>query len=421
MLIEFSVENYRSIKERQTLSLISNKSNELEGNVYNYEGTVNLGILKSSVLYGANAAGKSNLLMAFRTMQRIVTNSSSSNLVDEELPVTPFKLSSQTIDKPTEFEIIFVIEDIRYQYGFSATANQIMEEWLFAYPKGRPQKWFQRAWNEENSDFDWYFGTSLTGEKQVWQKSTRKNALFLSTAVQLNSELLKPVFSWFQRKMKLSGVSGWSNTYSANRCTDEFKSKILDFLKAADIGIDDVIVKREKFDPNDVPDNMPEDLRKVVISNMSNKETLKISTIHSDNEGNAVRFDLEEESHGTQKLFALSGPWLNALENGYILLIDELHDALHPKLVSFLVSLFNSVKFNRKGAQLIFTTHETSILNQNVFRRDQIWFCEKNEKNETSIYPLTDFSPRKGRENLEAAYLDGRYGALPFVRTYEVD
>ena len=115
MLIEFSVENYRSIKERQTLSLISNKSNELEGNVYNYEGTVNLGILKSSVLYGANAAGKSNLLMAFRTMQRIVTNSSSSNLVDEELPVTPFKLSSQTIDKPTEFEIIFVIEDIRYQ------------------------------------------------------------------------------------------------------------------------------------------------------------------------------------------------------------------------------------------------------------------------------------------------------------------
>ena len=143
-----------------------------------------------------------------------------------------------------------------------------MEEWLFAYPKGRPQKWFQRAWNEENSDFDWYFGTSLTGEKQVWQKSTRKNALFLSTAVQLNSELLKPVFSWFQRKMKLSGVSGWSNTYSANRCTDEFKSKILDFLKAADIGIDDVIVKREKFDPNDVPDNMPEDLRKVVISNM---------------------------------------------------------------------------------------------------------------------------------------------------------
>lgn len=161
---------------------------------------------------------------------------------------------------------------------------------------------------------------------------------------------------------------------------------------------------------------MPDDLKKAVISSMKDKEVYEISTIHFDNQGKPVNFNLGEESHGTQKLFALSGPWLDALEKGYIVLIDELHDALHPKLVSYLVSLFNSSSINKNGAQLIFTTHETSIMNQNIFRRDQIWFCEKNKESETSIYPLTDYSPRKGRENLEASYLDGRYGALPYIK-----
>lgn len=138
--------------------------------------------------------------------------------------------------------------------------------------------------------------------------------------------------------------------------------------------------------------------------------------VHYNDKGEPVSFSLEEESHGTQKLFSLAGPWLDALDNGYVLLIDELHDTLHPKLVSFLVNLFNSPVTNKKGAQLIFSTHETSILNQSIFRRDQVWFCEKNELSETNLYPLTDFSPRKGRENLEAAYLDGRYGALPFIK-----
>jgi hypothetical protein len=349
-------------------------------------------------------------------MKEIVVSSSSSSQIDEELPVVPFKLSSETVDKPTEFEIVFVSDGIRYQYGFSATENQIIDEWLFAYPKGRAQKWFLRAWDADKSEFIWEFGSSLTGEKQVWQKSTRKNALFLSTAVQLNSEQMKPAFSWFQKNMKLSGVSGWSNAFSAKRCTEEFKSNILDFLKAADIGIDDVIVKTEKFDPNGLPDDMHEDLKKAVISKMKDKDIFEISTVHFDNQGKPVNFDLGEESHGTQKLFALSGPWLDALEKGYILLIDELHDALHPKLVSYLVSLFNSSTINKNGAQLIFTTHETSIMNQNIFRRDQIWFCEKNKESETSFYPLTDYSPRKGRENLEAAYLDGRYGALPYIK-----
>ncbi|CFR27297.1 AAA family ATPase [Yersinia frederiksenii] len=418
MLIEFNVENYLSIKDKQTLSLIANKSNELEGNVFNVEGNVNLNVLKSTVIYGANAAGKSNLLLAVRTMMDLVTGSASNNQTGEEISVYPFKLNSESNGKPTEFEITFIAEGVRYQFGFSATRERIIDEWLYAYPKGRPQKWYYRAWNVETLEYEWDFGNYFLGEKQAWQRSTRDNALFLSTAVQLNSEQLKPVFTWFQKTLRLSGISGWSNTFSAKRCTEDTKKDILNFLKAADVGIDDILVKKEKFNPDDLPSEMPEEIKKIVISNMKDKDVFDVSTIHYDDKGEPVSFSLEEESHGTQKFFALAGPWLDALDNGYVVLIDELHDTLHPKLVGFLVKLFNDPETNKKGAQLIFSTHETSILNQNVFRRDQVWFCEKNEHSETNLYPLTDYSPRKGRENLEAAYLDGRYGALPRLKNW---
>jgi Predicted ATPases len=128
-----------------------------------------------------------------------------------------------------------------------------------------------------------------------------------------------------------------------------------------------------------------------------------------------IPFILDDESTGTQKLFAFAGPWLDTLKNGYVLFVDELHDNLHPKLVQYLVELFHDAKTNPRNAQLFFTTHETSILNQSVFRRDQVWFCEKDERSATQLFPLTDFSPRKNRDNLEAAYLSGRYGAVPFI------
>lgn len=416
MLIEFNVENYLSIKNKQTLSLIANKSNELEENICTVEGNINLNVLKSAVIYGANAAGKSNVLLAVRAMMDLVTQSAANTQAGEDIPVFPFKLDSSSIKKPTEFEVTFIAEGIRYQFGFSATNERIIDEWLFAYPKGRPQKWYLRTWNEGKQEYDWDFGASLLGEKQVWQRSTRNNALFLSTAVQLNSEQLKPAFTWFKKTLRLSGIKGWAKTFSAKRCTEDTKKDILNFLKAADIGIDDVLVTKEKFNPDDLPSDMPDDIKKIVISNMKDKEILDVSTVHYNDNGEPISFSLEEESHGTQKLFSLAGPWLDALDNGYVLLIDELHDTLHPKLVSFLVNLFNSPVTNKNGAQLIFSTHETSILNQSIFRRDQVWFCEKNELSETNLYPLTDFSPRKGRENLEAAYLDGRYGALPFIK-----
>lgn len=417
MLIELSVTNFRSFHDTQTFSLVKGQGNEMsETNTFEAGGVNNIRLLRSAAIYGPNASGKSNLLLALRTMERIVLESAIKLQRGDKLPVTPFRLSPETQDAPSEFEVIFLVNGVRYQYGFAATVDRVHHEWLLAYPKGRAQRWFSRAWDDEAQQYDWELGGNLTGEKQVWQKSTRGNALFLSTAVQLNSEQLQPVFDWFKTTLRVSNVGGWGPSFSAIQCENSNKKKIMEFLRAADLNIDDVLVESTPFDREALPEDMPESLREVIAGDLEGKKIIKIQTVHEGGDGESVIFDFEDESDGTQQLFSFAGPWVDSLSNGYVLFIDELHDSLHPRLVQFLVQLFHDPETNPRNAQLIFTTHETSILNQEVFRRDQIWFCEKNKSQATELYPLTDFSPRKGRENLEAAYLSGRYGALPFVR-----
>jgi len=197
---------------------------------------------------------------------------------------------------------------------------------------------------------------------------------------------------------------------------DNYKNKILKFLKTADMDIEDIEVEKEDFDPSKLPEDMPAEIREDIIKEMKGKEVIKEAKFyHLDNFGKKVSLDFDDESDGTQKLFSFIGPWIDSLENGNVLLIDELHDNFHPLMVKFMVDMFHNKDMNKSDAQLIFTTHETSVLNQDTFRRDQIWFCEKKNR-ATTLYPLTDFSPRKGVEDLEKGYLSGRYGALPFFQ-----
>lgn len=417
MLIEFNAANFRSLRNRQTFSLTKAKGGELiETNTFKAAAFNEFDLLRSAAIYGPNAGGKSNFLRALQAMKKIVLESATSLQRGDKLPVTPFHLSQATRHAPSEFEVIFIVNQIRYQYGFSASTDRIHEEWLLAYPKGRPQRWFGRAWNEQSQGYDWELGSNLSGEKQLWQKSTRENALFLSTAVQLNSEQLQPIYDWFSNTLRMANIAGWSPSFSASLCEKSEKAQVMDFLRAADLNIEDVVVETGPFDIKSLPDDMPAHVKTVLADKLKDKKLVDIKTVHKSSEGDKVTFDFEDESDGTQKLFAFAGPWIDSLANGYVLFIDELHDNLHPRLVRFLVQLFHSNETNPKNAQLVFTTHETSILNQEVFRRDQIWFCEKGEDQATTLYPLTDFSPRKGRENLELAYLSGRYGALPYVR-----
>jgi len=423
LLIEFSVTNFKSIKSKQTFSMAKAKGDELEeNNCFQPEGISNLGLLKSAAIYGPNAAGKSNFIEAMRTMASIVTESATELQRGDKLPVVPFKLDPQTKDSSTELEIVFISKGIRYQYGFASTKNQIIEEWLIAFPKGRAQHWFTRLWNEKKEDYLWEMGNALQGKKQLWIESTRSNALFLSTAVQLNSLQLQPVYDWFDDTLRTTTVSLWSPRFTASLCGEpKNKEKVLNFLSAADLDIKDISLKKKLFDENDLPDDLPDEVKTRISKNMKGKEIIdELFMMHEDSTGALVPFDFNEESDGTQKLFSFAGPWLDTLKNGYVLFVDELHDNLHPRLVQFLVELFHSNKTNPNNAQLVFTTHETTILNQDVFRRDQIWFCEKRDDHSTSVYPLTDFSPRKGRENLELSYLAGRYGAVPYVRKLKI-
>lgn len=418
MLIEFSVANFRSFRDRQHLSLAMAVGAELvDTNTFKVSIANEFELLRSAAIYGPNAGGKSNLLAALKGMQQVVLNSTARQR-GYKLPVVPFRLSEKTSQAPSEFEVTMVAADqVRYQYGFTATAERIHEEWLIAYPKGRPQRWFDRKWDDENQRYNWVLGGNLLGEKQVWQKSTRDNALFLSTAVQLNSQQLQPVYDWFHTTLRMGSVGGWDAGFSASLCEKEEKAKILDFLRAADLNIEDILIQTEPFDPKKLPDDMPQAFKNEIAKELKDKQLLNIKTVHKTVDGNLVEFNFEEdESDGTRRLFSFAGPWIASLANGHVLFVDELHDNLHPKLVQFLVELFHNSETNPKNAQLVFTTHETSILSQEVFRRDQIWFCEKDESQTTLLYPLTEFSPRKSRENLELAYLSGRYGALPYIR-----
>ncbi len=417
MLIEFTISNFRSIKSSQTFSLVKDKSSEREiENTFLPDAPGSPALVRSSAIYGPNAAGKSNLLNALRVMQEIVVESASEFQPNDLLPVISFHLDEEIRYQPSGFEVVFMVDGVRFQYGFSASSTRIWEEWLFAYPEGRAQRWIDRSWDAEKQSYVWGNTPKLKGRKKDWQDKTRSNALFLSTATQWNSEQLKPIYDWFQRMLRITSVGGWSKHYSTMLCHEESeRSRIIAFLQAADLGINDIKVVKQKFNPDDLPNDMPETIKQEIIEKFDDKELLEVKVLHRTMQGSTVTFDLDEESDGTQKMFAFAGPWLDSLKNGYVLCIDELHDNLHPKLVSFLVELFHNPETNPKNAQLIFTTHETSILSQEVFRRDQIWFCEKNDEMATDLIPLTDFSPRKGRENLEAAYLTGRYGALPYV------
>lgn len=415
MLVDFNAKNFRSFNERQDFSLVKSKSDEHLNNSFNINENSNFSLLKTAAIYGANASGKSTFLKALSTMKRMVTGNYQRG---DKLPVVPFKLNSSTINQPTEFEITFIVDNIRYQYGFSASSTQIYDEWLFAYPKNHAQKWFERIWNEENKSYDWKFSSFLLGSKQIWLQSTRENALFLTTAVQLNSEQLKPIFDWFNDALHFANSDRFDPIFTANLCENGRKKDVLRFLKMADFHISDIKIETTEFNIAELPEDMSEPLKDFLSQSLKGEKKLQLKTIYVDNNGKAVPFNFHDESGGTQKFFAFAGPILDVLKNGYVLCVDELDVKLHPKLVQFLVELFHSKESNPKNAQLIFTTHETSILTQDVFRRDQIWFCERSKEQASVLYPLSDFSPKKGKENLELGYLSGRYGALPVISTF---
>ena len=414
MLIEFRVKNFRSLRDEQVLSLVAAKDDSLSDT-----NTLNTGLkaiprlLPSAVIYGANASGKSNLINALQYMRGVVLESATMSQPGQTYLVQPFRLDPASENEPMEFEVTFVLDHVRYQYGFAMTARRIVSEYLLVYKSFKPQKWFERHFDREKEKESYEFGTGLKGAKTLWEGATRPNALFLSTAVQLNSEDLRLIFDWFARDLVIFNEKTPLNPQVSIRLLKDASGnrQICDFLTAADISISSIEVVTNKIPGQTMLFELPAGKTEVRSEEL---EENRLQFTHITGKGKAV-FDLGDESNGTRILTFLAGPILDILDKGLTLLIDELDTSLHTLLVRELVRLFHRPDVNRRGSQLIFTTHDTSLLDApDLFRRDQIWLVEKNIDQASALVALAEFSPRKN-EALGKGYLIGRYGGIPFL------
>lgn len=425
MLIEFKVTNFRSVHTTQTLSMVGSTDNALKEQNTFASGLPSLPtLLRSAVIYGPNAAGKSNILRAMQFMRDTVLRSQSRQEGDN-INVAPFLLHSKDSEAPSEFEVTFIQDNVRYQYGFAVNKTRVTNEWLLAYPKGKTQRWFERKYNPQKDSDDWApFSSHFASEpklRDTCKAATRKNALFLSTAIQLNYEPLKPIFNWFKQRLVFIPAGGIMPFVSLELCeSNEDRNRLVKFMKSADVlnEFSDLELIKIPFSPTPAPFDAPKEIKDIIEAiNILPRDTevADIKFLHKMIDCNeTVSFGLADESNGTQNLFAFAGPLLNALAKGHILFVDELDSSLHPHLVRFIIGLIQNPAINTNNAQLVFTTHDTSVLDTGIFRRDQVWFVEKDNERASILYPLSDFSPRKD-EALEKGYLKGRYGALPFI------
>ena len=379
--------------------------------------------VNSVAIYGANASGKSSLFKAI-TVALIMIRNSNNVQVTDKLPMTPFKFDFESRNKPTSFEFTFIAKDGRkYIYGFSATTEKVVEEYLYCYNTSKPTLLFDLNENEKPK-----FNRAYKVKLEAAYQMNTANKLFLATATTWNVECTKSPFEWlaesidtFTDVMELGGVAFEKYRTDENRKYIEFTKNL---LKQADINISSIEVDAKEVMGGPALPFQIVVQGKIIPPNEGKHYDVEITTGYTvvDENGEKTEFSLtlQEESIGTQLLF-FYGPLLkDAFEKGKTIVLDEIDKSMHPSLVKFIMNLFRDPDVNKNGAQLIVTTHETGILSLDMFRRDQIYFTEKDSKSGvTDLYSLDEFSVRK-TENIEKGYLMGRYGAIPFLQAGEV-
>ena len=425
MLAAFRVRNYRSFLLEQEFSLWDERKGR--------DPKERPQPLAVAAIYGANASGKSNLLRAMGFGRNAVLGSHRRWKPDGGVRGrVPFLLAGPAQAEPTLIEYELLLEGTRYQYGFECTDSAFVREWLYAYPRSKRQTWYERNAADEDP---WYFSRQFPGPNRLVASTTRSNALFLSAAAAVGHPGIRLVYEWFSQH--LSPVANSDGrlelmSFSLGVLNDaehaDRRERLLDLVRAADLGIVDGRVRVREFTEGE-RDRIVRVLRAVSdadngIEDGDAAEALEaasryIEFSHSGGEGEAVPLPLESESFGTRALVALSGPVLIALEDGDTLLVDELDASLHPRLVAEIIRLFLNPATNPNRAQLVFTTHDTSLLGNLAGRgrtldRSLVWLVEKARTGSSTVYPLTDFSPRPD-ENLERGYLQGRFGGVPVV------
>jgi len=418
MIVEFSVKNFRSIKELQTLSMIAapikSKNEELDSeNVFHLSGKLSL--LKTAAIYGANGSGKSNLVKALITMFVFIDRSLQDDQIGKQV-IEPFAFDRSSYEKPTFFQLVFMCKDVKYRYGFEVQGNDVKSEWLFGTPGKKEVYYFTRESNQIQINEDKYL------EGKGLENKTSPNSLFINVCKAFNGAVSKQIIDFFKSNISAStGVN--DNGFRAATLElikeEAFKQKILSLLNDADFGIQGITNKKI------TAVDLPEGTSKEIISRVTTEKLeflLSKRPVFDENGKEIGARELlmdSQESDGTIKFFNYSGVILDKLENGGTLIIDEFDARLHPLLTRKLVKMFNSPVSNRKNAQLVFVTHDTNLLDNSLLRRDQIYFTEKNKRSETVLYSLADFKGIRNDATYEKDYIKGKYGAIPFLGNYE--
>jgi len=420
MIIEFTVGNFLSFNEKRTLNFEARGGvSELKDNFFTVEKQ---NLLRSIVIYGANSSGKSNLIKAFDRMRECIFQSIKLNFSDE-LYYSPFLLSTENRNQPTFFEIIFIKDSKRFRYGFEYNQTKIVNEWLFVGKNTKTEKHLFIRTPEGIGISDCFKeGKGLEGK-------TNDNRLFLSKVADENGQIAKQVMDCF---FDFNTVSGIEHTGYSGFSVKMFQSELdgskesMDFFKKLQLGFKSIEVVETEFTPAGLPKDMPSSVRAEIIKDMSGKKMVSLNTVHNvyNKQGKAtgtISWQQERyESEGTKKIIDLSGPIFDTLMNGRVLIVDELDSKLHPLITMHIIKLFNSPETNPNNAQLLFATHDTNLLSTDIFRRDQVWFTEKDDVEQTDLYALDDFVFADGTKvrkdaNLEKNYIAGRYGAIPYI------
>lgn len=443
MLLEFTVENYRSYRDPARLSLVASSAEELPGNLIPVEGR-GLSALKSVVLYGANGSGKSNLLAAMNDLAALVESPTRRPLF-ERTTCKPFAFVQEKAKGPIRFGASFVLEDVLYEYAVAVQGTEISAERLTAYPENHAQTWFRRRGGEIK------LGSKQPSILKAFAKSVPPHQTFLGFAAALEAPKLAGPAKWLTQNLRMRRELGNESSaldsfglMTTHALEDErFKVWAEGVLRYADVGIVGVeteevaadekigalnIPRVDQADPDRVSmTTNPMDVVGVGVASRvedvflqkSGRRRLRPYFLHEDESNEPRRFDFPEESLGTRRLFAMCWPFFEALSGGEVLVIDEFSASLHPLIVRELVRLLHDPRTNPNGAQLIFATHDTNLLSSRLFRRDQVWFTEKDRSGATELYSLHDVKDVRADEAIEKGYLRGRYGAIPFLGEFD--
>jgi AAA15 family ATPase/GTPase len=427
MIVDFTVKNFRSIKEEQTLSLLastSTKDKESERTIHS-PNEPNIRLLRSALIYGANASGKTNLLRSLSAFTYFILISSDLK-VDDRIPIyAPYRLDKNSQGEPSRFELEFISDDsIRYRYSVECTQVEVVFEELLFYPHKQEALLFSREKGKPTK-----FGTQLRGPKKSIDSSTLENQLFLSKAANNNHEQLRGIYSFLKNSIRFHTGANSSNQHPSSFTTTKlwkdnqdpktFKNQIINLLLSSDLGISDLVLE---VDPNieskvTFPEFVPEEEKKQILEDLKARPMTYHKLYEGEEEIGNVRFELAEESDGTINMYEIAGKLIQILKNGWTLVVDELDSSMHTMLAAHIISLFEDPKINVNGAQLIAATHDVSLLDPELLKRDQIWFTEKNKFGATELYSLDDFDKNQVRNdtNFGRWYLDGRFGALPLI------